>query len=126
MKGFLLDTHVLLWWLAEPERISPNAYEVIADPENALHVSAASIWEASIKATLGRLDLPATLPDDMKQQGMEELAITSSHALAIQRLPLLHQDPFDRMLIAQALMEELILISADSIMARYDIEILQV
>ncbi|WP_026988023.1 type II toxin-antitoxin system VapC family toxin [Fodinicurvata fenggangensis] len=124
MKGFLLDTHILLWWLAEPQRLPSKAHEVIADPGNPLFVSAASLWEASIKAALGRLDLPETLLEGMESQGMEELPVTASHALAVQRLPMLHRDPFDRMLIAQALAEELTLISADSIMSRYDVDLL--
>lgn len=113
MAGYLLDTHVLLWWLAEPERLSAEAMRVIADGDNTLYFSAAGAWEMAIKKTLGRLDYPGNLPEVLAENRIVALPITLAHALAVADLPLHHRDPFDRIQIAQARSDGLTIITRD-------------
>ncbi len=115
----LLDTHVLLWWLADPARLSAPARRAIADGANIVFVSAASVWEMEIKAGLGKLKVPDDLPAQMQQERLVELPVRMSHAQAVASLPPLHRDPFDRMLIAQARAETLTLVTADSLVLAY-------
>ena len=116
----LLDTHILIWWLADDRKLAKNARAIIANPDNEVLVSAVSLWEISIKVTLGRLEVEL---DDLEQNlttnGFRSLAINYRHALTAGRLPAIHRDPFDRMLIAQASVEELRVISHDKIFERY-------
>ena len=119
----LLDTQLLLWAAGEPRRLSRAARALIADPSHTLLFSAASLWEVTIKAGLGRDDFqvePALLRRGLLDNGYIELPITSQHAVAVTRLPLLHRDPFDRLLVAQALTEGMLLVTADPQVARYD------
>jgi PIN domain nuclease of toxin-antitoxin system len=113
----LLDTHALLWWLAEPDRLSPPALAAIADPGNRVHVSAASGWEIATKVRLGKLPAPSELLDDLPQllvaQGFEPLPVTLQHGLHAGRYPMVHRDPFDRLLAAQAELGGLTLVSLD-------------
>ena len=113
----LLDTHVLLWWLAEPERLSPAAHEAIADPGNRVHVSAASGWEIATKVRLGKLpaagDLLNDLPQLLAAQGFEPLPVSLQHGLHAGHYPMAHRDPFDRLLAAQAELGALPLVSLD-------------
>ena len=113
----LLDTHALLWWLAEPDRLSPAAYGAIEDPRNRVHVSAASGWEIATKARLGKLPAASELLDYLPQllaaQGFEKLPITLLHGLHAGRYPMAHRDPFDRLLAAQAELGGLTLVSLD-------------
>jgi len=118
----LLDTHVLLWAAAEPQRLSSNALSLLASADNDLVYSAASLWEAAIKSSLGRPDFtvqPQVLRRRLLEAGYEELAITGEHALLTASLPLLHRDPFDRLLVAQATVEGITLLTADEQVARY-------
>lgn len=118
----LLDTHLLLRAAGEPERLSAAARRQIVDPENTLLFSAASIWEIAIKNALGRESFriePRILRRGLLDNGYEELPITSEHAVSIDALPSVHKDPFDRILIAQALTEGLILLTSDRQLARY-------
>lgn len=125
MRKFLLDTHILLWWLEdENRRLSANARAVIANPENFIFVSAASVWEMSIKKSLGKLSTPDNLLVVLKDNNFQLLSITAQHGLAIADLPEHHKDPFDRMLIVQAQIEELTLISEDSKFKQYDVPLL--
>jgi PIN domain nuclease of toxin-antitoxin system len=114
----LLDTQCWLWWFAEPERLNEEAIEHIADERNELWFSVASIWEIGIKVAIGKLPLPkpvdSYISSRMVQLDMQYLEIRSPHALRAAALPLHHKDPFDRMLIAQAQIEEMTLVSADS------------
>ncbi len=121
---FLLDTHVLLWWLSEPERLSAAARAAIGGGEIAAFVSAAAVWEMAIKKTLGRLDFPANLIEVLKAERIRVLPIDAAHALAVAELPLHHQDPFDRMMIAQARLEGLTLITRDRELARYGVAVI--
>jgi PIN domain nuclease of toxin-antitoxin system len=118
----LLDTHLLLWAAARPDRLSATALELIEDPGNEPMFSAASVWEIVIKFALARPDFdadPRLLRRELLDNGYNELTVTSAHVLAVLTLPALHKDPFDRLLIAQSLAEGVILLTSDPIMARY-------
>jgi PIN domain nuclease of toxin-antitoxin system len=123
----LLDTHVFLWAISEPERLSPRARQAIEDPRNTRLVSAASAWEILIKVQAKRLKLPsnaaAFVTRQISQIAAEVLDIRMQHVLRILTLPALHRDPFDRMLIAQSQVERAPLITADPLMARYPVDI---
>jgi len=119
----LLDTHVFLWWRGEPARLSSQVRSSIASAD-IVFVSAASAWEAAIKISLGRLELPDTVEAGVLASGFEKLLITFSHAEHVTSLPLHHRDPFDRMLVAQAQAEGLTLVTHDRLLEPYDVEIL--
>ncbi|HEY6793475.1 MAG TPA: type II toxin-antitoxin system VapC family toxin [Kineosporiaceae bacterium] len=118
----LLDTHVVLWWLTDDDALSAGVKETI-DTEAEVFLSAASVWEISIKQSLGKLTGAADLPDVLDRCGLIELPIRSRHAIEAGSLPLLHRDPFDRMLIAQARCEGLTLLSRDAQVERYDVSL---
>ncbi|OYO31939.1 type II toxin-antitoxin system VapC family toxin [Janthinobacterium sp. PC23-8] len=118
----LLDTHLLLWAAGDPGRMSPVALALIEDAGNELFFSAASLWEISIKHGLGRVDFqadPRVLRRALLDNGYSELPIISEHAVAIEGLPPIHKDPFDRMLVAQATVEGITLLTADALLAQY-------
>lgn len=118
----LLDTHLLLWAAGDPRRLSRKARGLIADEANALHFSAASIWEVAIKSGLGRADFradPGQLLQGLLANGYEELPVSGRHAMQVAHLPPLHGDPFDRLLVAQARAEGLTLLTADDQVAQY-------
>jgi PIN domain nuclease of toxin-antitoxin system len=116
----LLDTHVLLWWLADDRKLAKAGREVIANPDNDVHVSSASVWEAAINVALGRLEIELDdLEDAIVQNGFRPLPIGFRHAVTAGRLPSVHGDPFDRMLVAQASVEELRVVSHDRVFERY-------
>ena len=125
---YLLDTHAFLWWVADDTRLSEAVRKVIKDSENEIMVSSASVWEMSIKTGVGRLRIPGDMTQFMSEQlatqGFSTLPINLHHALHVAKLPLLHRDPFDRMLIAQTIVENLVLITADSAMTQYEIPLL--
>lgn len=119
---FLLDTHVLLWAAGQPDRLPAKVRRLLGDPLNELIFSAASLWEVAIKKGLGRDDFQADarlLRRGLLDNGYSELAITSAHALAIDSLPPIHKDPFDRLLIAQSMVEGITLLTTDPIVAKY-------
>lgn len=120
----LLDTHALLWALTDDDRLGPAARDVITDRRNLVLASAASAWEIAIKAALGKLRAPDDLADQLDDAGFEPLSISVEHALAVGRLPDHHRDPFDRILLAQAMTEELTLLSRDPVFRRYDVALL--
>jgi PIN domain nuclease of toxin-antitoxin system len=128
MNGLLLDTHVLLWWLQGSRRIGARARALIDNPESVVWVSAATAWEMAIKSALGRLDLgealDVCLPRELQANGFRPLAVSVVHAVGIGRLPAHHRDPFDRLLIAQALTERLTIVTADPVFAAYGIDAL--
>lgn len=118
----LLDTHLLLWAAGSPERLSPAARALLEDPENELLFSAASLWEIAIKRGLGRDDFKVdarVLRRGLLDNGYSELPIASAHAVAIDTLPPIHKDPFDRMLVTQAMVEGITLLTADGLVAQY-------
>ena len=118
----LLDTHLLLWAAMQPDRLSPTALELLNHPDNELLFSAASLWEIAIKSGLGRSDFqmePRVLRRGLLDNGYDELAITSEHAVAVDTLPPIHKDPFDRLLVAQAQVEGITLLTSDPWVAKY-------
>jgi PIN domain nuclease of toxin-antitoxin system len=120
----LLDTHVALWWLADDPRLPLDIREHLdSDPE--VYLSAASIWEIAIKQSLGKIQ-PADVTERVQASGFRSLPITADHAVAAARLSAIHSDPFDRMLIAQALLEDLTLVTHDATIQKYDIPIMMV
>ena len=121
MSRLLVDTHVLLWWLADDAALSSDARELLKDPNNELLVSAASLWEIAIKRALGKLSAPEDLPELISAQGFGWLPVTSAHAWKVSDLPAHHRDPFDRLLIAQATVEQLEIITADRRFKAFDV-----
>jgi PIN domain nuclease of toxin-antitoxin system len=123
----LLDTHAFLWWISDDPRLSDRAREIIADGRNELFFSAASGWEISIKAGPGRLEVPEDLQrfisDQLSRNAVQSLPIYLSHALHTRNLPDHHRDPFDRILVSQAILEEMPLLSADPQISRYPVEV---
>jgi len=119
----LLDTHVLLWWLADDARLSRRHRELISQGENRVSVSSVSITEISIKASLGRLEAPDGIVEAVTQSGFELLAFEPAHAESLRQLPWHHRDPFDRMLIAQAKAEGLTLLSSDARVREYSVDV---
>ncbi|KON62639.1 PIN domain protein [Komagataeibacter europaeus] len=118
----LLDTHLLLWAAGEPDKLSERARTLIDDQNNILVFSAASLWEVTIKVGLVRADFqvdPYLLRRGLIENGYEELPITSQHALAVGQLPDVHRDPFDRILVAQAMVEGLLLLTHDPLVQAY-------
>ncbi len=117
----LLDSHVLIWWLEDPRLLSPKLRPLLQDPGNAAYFSPASIWELGLKMAKGKLRLPPHFADLLIADGFEELPVTTAHAQRTLTLPPLHPDPFDRLLIAQALCEGLVLATRDAYIPRYDV-----
>ena len=121
----LLDTHVLLWWLADDARLGREARAVVSSSEHVVYVSAVTIWEIVIKRAMGKLELPDDFSAVVEASGFLTLPITASHAWALGFLPLLHRDPFDRMLVAQACAEGMTLVSADGQLGQYNVDLLR-
>jgi PIN domain nuclease of toxin-antitoxin system len=124
----LIDTHCWLWMQVSPEKLNDKARELLVDPANALLLSAASSWEIAIKYALGKLPLPAPpasyVPDRLRSSGVTPLAVSHIHALAVAELPDHHRDPFDRLLVAQAHLDGLTLLTADRTLDAYDVQII--
>ena len=124
----LLDTHIFLWMQTAPERLGADSLRLLEDGENDLYLSAASSWEISIKHALGRLALPLPpgeyVPSRMQTSGVLGLAIEHSHALGVADLPRHHSDPFDRLLVAQAQLEKMPILTVDPQLSLYEVEIL--
>lgn len=121
--SLLLDTHIVLWWLADDPALTADLKDRL-DHEPDVYVSAATIWEVAIKHSIGKLQKPDDLPERVRDSGFRHLNITASHAIAAGHLPLIHRDPFDRMLIAQAKTEHLTLVTRDPEIAKYDLDLL--
>ena len=125
---YLLDTVVWLWSVWEPDRISRKADEVMRDLDQEIFLSAVTAWEVAIKAGSGKMVLPEApttyVPRRMAEQGLRPLPVSHQHALAVFTLPHHHRDPFDRLLIAQAKTENLVLISSDKVFEQYDVQLL--
>ena len=125
----LLDTHTFLWWITDDRRLSLRARGIISNEENELFVSAATGWEIAIKVRMGRLDLPDEperfVPTQLRMNALKPLPIGMNHALHVSTLPDYHRDPFDRMLIAQAQVEGMPIVSADPNIQRYQVEVIR-
>lgn len=124
----LLDTHTFISWDSEPSKLSPQALALCQDRSNSILFSAASAWEMQIKIQLGKLKLALPLAQMIESQsqanGMQVLAITLTHVLALENLPAHHKDPFDRLLIAQAKAEDAVLVSGDPVFQKYPVQVL--
>jgi len=121
----LLDTHVLLWWLADDPRLGGKASAAIREGKNQVYVSAASAWEASIKKALGKLEMPEDLDNIVEDERFLKLPISFYHGQVAGQLPPHHRDPFDRMLVAQAQTEGLTIVTADADIALYDVKVIK-
>ena len=122
--NLLLDTHTVLWWLSDDPALSETARAAIADPENTVFLSAVVMWEIRIKQSIGKLDLPDNFGEVLDEQRFAELAVTVDHAHTIAELPAAHRDPFDRMLVAQAMVERMVIVTRDRSIADYDVEVI--
>lgn len=123
MRRLLLDTHAFLWWLSDDSSLGEDARQMIGEPRNQVLVSAASIWEISIKQAKGMLDAPEDLEALVEDEGFTKLPISLFHGQQAGKLPEIHRDPFDRMLIAQAQAEGLELVTADGIIPQYGVRV---
>jgi PIN domain nuclease of toxin-antitoxin system len=123
--NLLLDTHVVLWWLNDSPELLPEARSVIAEPQNLVYVSTVSVWEIVLKRSIGKLDIPADWSTALAQEPFRRLAVTWEHALKVAELPDLHRDPFDRLLLAQAMVESLVLVTHDDVIVRYGTGVLK-
>jgi PIN domain nuclease of toxin-antitoxin system len=122
---YLLDTHVILWWFTTPEKIRPKARKIIRDKANSIFISSASFWEMAIKKSLGRLTLPHNLLEAAALESFTILPIMPEEGLGVADLPALHSDPFDRLLVMQAKLNNLIIITRDDKIAEYPIVIVE-
>jgi PIN domain nuclease of toxin-antitoxin system len=128
VSRFLLDTHVWLWLLAEPDRIDGSVRSQLADERNELLLSAASSWEIAIKHQLGKLTLPSPpstfVPERIRRSGVTPVPVDHAHALRVAAMPPHHRDPFDRLLVAQARQGGMAMVTLDSHVAQYDVEVI--
>lgn len=123
----LLDTHVLLWWFKNDSRISSRAASSLSDQKNTILISAAAAWEIAIKVRLGKMEVGPLVPDlnrYLQEEGFLELPVNIMHAMRVGSLPLHHRDPFDRLLIAQAQVENIPIMTADAGFDRYDVTVI--
>lgn len=125
--NILLDTHTFLWWITNDHQLSEAARQLISDSMHDIYWSASSSWEIAIKYNLGRLPLPERpevfIPQELKKNRIDSIPVKDIHAFYAGALPRYHKDPFDRMLIAQAQTESLVLLSNDSIFSQYDVQV---
>jgi len=122
----LLDTHVLLWWLQDSPQLPAKARKLIANPSHIVFISSASIWELRIKESLKKIKLPEDFTEVLQQEKFERLPIAHEHAHALKDLPEIHRDPFDRLLICQAMTEGMTILTHDDVFGRYEVSVLQV
>lgn len=120
--SLLLDTHIVMWWLTDDPTLADEIKDHL-DQELDVYVSSATVWEVAIKQALGKLD-PPDLPEQIRDSGFRPLNITAEHGISAGRLPMHHRDPFDRILIAQAQLEGLTLVTRDTHLQKYDVDVL--
>jgi|SRR5579872_3910373 len=118
---YLLDTHIILWWLTTPNKIHKKAQKIIKDKSNSVYVSSASLWEMAIKKSIGRLTLPYNLIEIIAVENFKILPVSAEESLGVADLPMHHTDPFDRLMIMQAKLNDLIIITRDSKFAEYPV-----
>lgn len=127
MRRYLIDTHVWLWMQSDPYRLSEEARALVADIRNGILLSAVSAWEIAIKYRLGKLALPqppaSYVPDRMRRSGTSALSVDHAHVLKTADLPAHHRDPFDRLLVAQAQLLDLTIVTADERLSAYDVAV---
>jgi PIN domain nuclease of toxin-antitoxin system len=123
--NLLLDTHVVLWWLADDPTLTDDIKEKL-DHDPDIYFSSATVWEVAIKQAIGKLHEPADLPERIRDSGFRELPISSQHTMTAGRLPPIHRDPFGRLLIAQAQCSDLTLVTRDAAILKYDVSTLAV
>jgi len=123
---YLLDTHILVWWVIGSDRLPVHVRKILDERESGVFVSAVTIWEIAIKNSLKKLLIPNSFFDDIKKSQFSELPISFQHTMAVRDLPFFHDDPFDRLLIAQAIVEKMTLITADKDILRYDVATLKI
>jgi PIN domain nuclease of toxin-antitoxin system len=121
---YLLDTHIILWWLYDDPQLPRRHRQIVSEPDNHIIVSVASLWEIEIKMAVGKLVVDPGYIDAVKSDGFELLSIHPSHVVKLRSLPLYHNDPFDRMLVAQAQAECMIFLTIDKMVKKYDVEII--
>jgi PIN domain nuclease of toxin-antitoxin system len=121
MNRYLLDTHILLWWLSDDKKLGKKRTELLAQSSNQIAVSTVSIWEIVIKKSLGKLKVPDNLKEVIYENEFEILSITPDHVLSLQNLPPIHNDPFDRLLITQSIYEDMVIVTADKIIPKYEV-----
>lgn len=121
--NYLLDTHIVLWWLNDSKKLKPSIRTIITTSENNIFTSSASIWEISIKRALGKLKAPENTLEKINESDFQLLSVTARQAWQVQQLPFHHKDPFDRLLIAQAQLEHLSIITADHIFQKYSVSV---
>jgi PIN domain nuclease of toxin-antitoxin system len=119
----LLDTHAAIWLLEDPARMSERAVDHFADDSNDVLLSAVVVWEIAVKRSMGKLDSPADMVEQLSEVGVRSLPITLAHAVEVEHLPLHHRDPFDRLLVAQARTEKASILSRDEQLRRYDVDV---
>jgi len=124
-KGFLLDTQIFIWWMEKGSRLSNGLFKLLNDPQNRIFLSVASVWEMVIKKGKKKLRTPKDIEGGVKASGFSTLPIEILHVLGVEKLPSYHKDPFDRILIAQAKIEILTLITSDQKIWKYNIDILK-
>ncbi len=123
--NLLLDTHVLIWALENNPTLSDHARKAIIDAENLVFVSAVSVWEISVKQARGKLHVPDNLIEEIKIHRFTPLEINLQHAKLAGQLPCIHKDPFDRMLVAQSIIEKLKIVTRDQVLSKYDVTVLK-
>ncbi len=122
-RKFLLDTHIYIWWMMQDRRLTREVVTILANSENEILLSTATVWEMVIKKRIGKLKVPRSWKKDLRESNFSVLSISLNHVLALENLPLIHRDPFDRLLIAQATHEKATLISLDPIFSKYKVKI---
>jgi PIN domain nuclease of toxin-antitoxin system len=125
-KSYLLDTNIAIWLDGRPQLVSPSVHQVLGDPDCAIFLSTVSFWELSVKQRIGKIDPTLRLELMVERYGVAELPVTSKYTGVLRDLPLLHRDPFDRMLVAQAMVEGMTLVTGDGRLARYAVSVLRV
>ena len=120
MAKYLLDTHIFLWWMSDAEQLSQEVFDIISNGSNQIYISSATIWEIAIKEALGKLEVDADLDHAIEENGFVELKVSAICANATKKLEQIHRDPFDRMLIAQAIEGDMTLITVDGYIVQYD------
>lgn len=119
--NYLLDTHIVLWWLTEPEKLAIKTQKIIKNKAENIFISSISFWEMAIKQSIGKLNLPTNILELLTSEGFVIMPVTAKECLAVADLPMLHSDPFDRLLIVQAKLNDLVIITRDEKMTLYPV-----